>query len=126
MLDTATLLFLARDRGRVSAAARNVIEDARTKLWLSAISSWEINVKWSRGKLDLPTSPGNFVMRIRAEYGIDQVELREADLVPLERLPWHHRDPFDRALVSVSIARGFILLTPDVTIRRYEAATILW
>jgi len=35
------------------------------------------------------------------------------------RLPWHHRDPFDRLLVAQSLAEPTLLLTADAMLARY-------
>jgi len=40
-------------------------------------------------------------------------------------LPAHHRDPFDRGLVSQAILNGLSIVTPDPEIGRYPAPT-LW
>ena len=40
-------------------------------------------------------------------------------------LPAHHRDPFDRGLVSQAILNGMTIVTPDALIARYPAP-VLW
>ncbi len=93
---------------------------------MSAVSTWELYVKGAIGKISLPESIPSFVARLRDAYRIELIDLIETDLVPLAHLPLHHRDPFDRALLAQSIARSFILITPDAMLRRYEIARILW
>ncbi len=93
---------------------------------MSVVSSWEFYVKTSVRKLQLPEPIPAFVARLRDGYGIALIDFTETDLVPLGELPMHHKDPFDRALIAQSIARGFTLVSPDAAMRRYEAAQILW
>ncbi len=42
----------------------------------------------------------------------------------LERLPLHHRDPFDRILIAQSLEEGFPILTADPLLKNYSAALI--
>ncbi len=93
---------------------------------MSVVSTWELYVKQAVGKLPLPDPIPAFVARVRDAYDIELIELTETDLMPLADLPLHHRDPFDRALLAQSIARGFVLITPDSVMRRYETAQVLW
>ncbi|MBC5801300.1 MAG: type II toxin-antitoxin system VapC family toxin [Candidatus Eremiobacteraeota bacterium] len=93
---------------------------------MSVISTWELYVKNTVGKLHLPDPIPTFVARVRDAYDIELIELTETDLIPLADLPLQHRDPFDRALLAQSIARGLVFITPDAELRRYERARILW
>jgi PIN domain nuclease of toxin-antitoxin system len=36
------------------------------------------------------------------------------------RLPWHHRDPFDRMLIAQARLEDLILVTNDADIFKYE------
>jgi PIN domain nuclease of toxin-antitoxin system len=40
-------------------------------------------------------------------------------------LPVHHREPFDRMLITQTIVEGFVLVTADPVIRHY-GAPLLW
>ncbi len=126
LLDTATLLFLDGGGRRLSGTARAAIESEATQLFMSVVSTWEFYVKTTVKKLQLPEPIPAFVARLRDAYGIALIDMVETDLMPLERLPMHHRDPFDRVLIAQSIARGFTVVSPDVMLRRYEDAHILW
>ncbi len=41
------------------------------------------------------------------------------------KLPDHHRDPFDRMLVSQALQHGLTIVTPDEAVRAYPVPT-LW
>ncbi len=51
--------------------------------------------------------------------GIAALPIDETDALHLSTLPSVHRDPFDRLLVSQSICRGLVILTPDPLIHAY-------
>ncbi len=93
---------------------------------MSVVSTWELHLKNAVGKLPLPDPIPAFVARLRDAYRIQLIDLTETDLVPLADLPLLHRDPFDRALLAQSIARSFVLVTPNAQLRRYETAQVLW
>ncbi len=124
LLDTAPFLWAATDAAELSATARAVISDPGEEVLLSAVSCWEISVKHSLGKLELPESPERLIPAIREEYGIDTLPLDQGSALQLERLPRHHADPFDRLLICQAVFNGLAILTPDELIRRYPVRTI--
>ena len=94
------------------------------KVYLSAVSAWEIAVKHALGKLPLPSTPAVFVREQRELHHIDSLALDEASTMQLHKLPQIHRDPFDRMLVCQAIEHDLIILTPDPMIKQYPVKTI--
>lgn len=45
------------------------------------------------------------------------------DALRLRSLPFHHRDPFDRMLISQSLETGFPILTQDTVFRSYDCSS---
>jgi len=43
----------------------------------------------------------------------------------VERLPWHHRDPFDRLLVAQATLEGAAVVSGDAALRPYDV-TLVW
>ena len=124
LLDTCTFLWAVSDETRLSAEARGLIIDGSNEVYLSAISTWEIALKHSRGALELPASPDRYIPEIRKAHAIEPLPLHEEASLWLTRLPALHRDPFDRMLVSQAAVHGLALLTPDPQIRQYPVRTI--
>jgi len=81
---------------------------------LSAVSSWEIAVNHSMGRLLLPAAPD-----------IASLPLSEEEALYVSRLPGLHRDLFDRMLICQAVVNGFAVLTPDTLISQYAVRT-LW
>ena len=66
LLDTQVWLWMLAEPRRLSGPARQLVEDVRTPLFLSAASSWEIAIKHEIGRLQLPEVPDRYVpSRIR-------------------------------------------------------------
>lgn len=108
----------------MSAAAAAVVRDSSNDVFLSAVSVWEISVKYRAGRLPLPESPDRLVPIERSLRGISDLAFDEESALQVLRLPPLHRDPFDRMLISQAIAGGFALVTPDPLITQYPVHVI--
>jgi PIN domain nuclease of toxin-antitoxin system len=124
LLDTVTFLFAIDEAARISDEARRYIEDPDEQVYLSSVSAWEIAVKHSLGKLDLPMPPDRLVPMARERLGAEELALAESSALAVSRLPRVHADPFDRMLVAQAISTGMTILTPDEAIRQYPVPTI--
>jgi len=125
LLDTCTFLWTINGSPQLSAKVRALIADRQNEVFLSAVSAWEITVKYSLGKLPLPQPPSEFVPAERTRHEITALPLAEQACMAVGRLPELHKDPFDRMLVCQSIIEGLTLLTPDPLITQYPVA-VLW
>ena len=125
LLDTATFLWAILDSPRLSARAREVLVDPGNELFLSVVSSWEVTVKYSAGRLPLPESPERFLAEERRRLGAISLPLEEEAALYVARLPKLHLDPFDRMLICQAIVHGLSVLTPDEAIAQYPIRA-LW
>jgi PIN domain nuclease of toxin-antitoxin system len=123
LLDTCTALWAALGAPELSSRARELFEDPDQDVYLSAVSAWEVSLKYALGKLPLPRPPDLLFPELRERGGIQSLPLDEAAALQLFRLPPLHRDPFDRMLVCQAIVEGMVILTPDEDIRRYPVRT---
>lgn len=119
LLDTCTFLWLIIGKDELSPNAINAFSDPQNEVYLSAVSAWEINVKYRLGKLPLPLSPDKFIPKERKRHLVTPLELTEQDTLHLCKLPTPHKDPFDRMLVCQSIEHSLTILTPDPLISQY-------
>jgi PIN domain nuclease of toxin-antitoxin system len=118
LLDTHAFLWFVNDDPQLSLAAKTLME-SEVDLLLSVASLWEISIKVGTGKLDLPKLFDVFIP--------EQLELNEIELLPIElkhltpltSLPLHHRDPFDRLLISQSLVEELTILSADKIFDRY-------
>ena len=124
LLDTCTFLWYCLDSPDLSTYAKDLIVSPQNQPCLSAVSSWEISVKFNLKKLNLPEAPEKYIPRIRQAHRIQTLSLNEEATLYLAKLPNHHRDPFDRMLVCQSIVSGIPILTPDSAIAQYPIKTI--
>lgn len=113
LLDTCTFLWLALEPGRISIAARNVINDPAVSLGLSQVSVLEIVLKYRAGKLPLPEPPASWIPTRRAFFQLDDLPITEPVLYRSGQLPDGHDDPFDRLMAAHAMETGRVLLSPD-------------
>lgn len=122
LLDTNVALWLILgDRERVSRAAVEAMEDEANEIALSAASIWEIAVKRSLGKLTIEDRWAKALTRL----GFEPLPVTAVHAEAVERLPWHHRDPFDRLLVAQARAEGRTLVSADPRLAEYDV-DLLW
>ena len=125
LLDTCTFLWLVQGSESLSTNAADAFVEPGNEVYLSAVSAWEISVKYRLGKLPLPIPPDRFIPKERARHLIAPLDLSERDTLHLHKLPSPHKDPFDRMLVCQAIEHSMILLSPDPLIMQYPVRC-LW
>jgi len=125
LLDTCTFLWLIKGSKELSQDAIDTFIDPANEIYLSAVSAWEINVKYRLGKLALPISPDQFIPKERKRHYIAPLDLTEKDTLHLYKLPSHHKDPFDRMLICQTIENSLTILTPDPLVMQYPVRS-LW
>jgi PIN domain nuclease of toxin-antitoxin system len=126
LLDTAVLLWLAMDPERLSDAARRALDAPAERVWVSAISGFEVGQKHARGKLELPMSPEVWVSRALAAHALEEIPISLAIALRATALPRLHDDPFDRLLIATAQTNRLTLLTPDRKIMQYPDLETLW
>ena len=123
LLDTHTLIWFLADSPELSANAREVI-CSNENIFASYISLWEMAIKKGLGKLRFQYFFKDIVQMCYDER-IRLLNITSTDLDNLENLPFIHRDPFDRMLVSQAQTRNLCIITRDRTIPKYDLRT-LW
>ena len=122
LLDTHVWLWWVHDPSRIKSAARRLIEaeESRHGLLVSAVSFWEIALKTSIGKLELPLDVKSWLAKAQAYPGIRVIPLSAEATVESTQLPgMFHNDPADRFLVAQARIRGVPLATADGKILPY-------
>ncbi len=112
LLDTHILLWLVSTPSEVDASALTVLCEPSTNVWVTAASAWEIAIKTRLGRLD-----GNALLSgwadILSDMTTTDLPIESADAILARRLPWEHKDPFDRVLVAQALRRNLTIATRD-------------
>jgi PIN domain nuclease of toxin-antitoxin system len=120
LLDTHAIIWWLRDDARLSREAKRAIATADL-VWVSAASGWELAIKAARGRLRL-AEPLHITI---ATDQFTELPLTVRHAEEMARLPPHHGDPHDRALIAQARLEGATIVTHD---RAFEAygVPVIW
>jgi PIN domain nuclease of toxin-antitoxin system len=118
ILDTHTFLWYVGRGKELSSRARTLIEGPDEKV-VSQASVWEMSIKSSLGKLSLSEPFEVFLPEQLRTNGFAILEIDLAHTLRAHSLPYHHRYPFDRLLVSQRLVEGLPIITRDVIFDKY-------
>lgn len=119
LLDTHALLWFIGGDARLSASARNAIEDLANVRLFSMASVWEIAIKVSLGKLTLKVPFSDLVPNQLRANATALLPIRPEHTEALLSMPFHHRDPFDRMLIAQAQVEDASLVSTDSTLGAY-------
>lgn len=123
LLDTHVALWAITDSPKLSQKARDLIASPKTTVWVSAANVWEIAIKHSLGRGDMPVSSQD-ATRYFQESGYRFLAVEAEHAVAVEELPAHHQDPFDRILVAQALIEPMRLMTHDPLVALYSDTII--
>lgn len=124
LLDTHIFLWAISDYARLSSRAGEVIRDSDNEVLVSIASAWEIAIKVGIGKFVMPIPLAPYLQRQLVKHRIGVLSIQFSHLAMLEKLPLHHRDPFDRLLVAQCLEEDAALITVDSQLQRYAVKII--
>ena len=124
LLDTHTLIWFINDDEALSPKATQLITQSETVL-VSIASLWEISIKLSIGKLSMGGNFDDLFPTHLIDNGLKALPISLVHLSKVEKLPFHHRDPFDRLIIAQSLADNIPVVGVDQRFDDY-GVTRLW
>ena len=122
LLDTNVVVWLLLgDRSSVTDTAQEAVRDGSNAVSVSAVSVWEIAIKRSLGKLTIEDRWAKALARL----GFGPMPITALHAEHVERLPWHHHDPFDRLLIAQASLEAHALVTADPRLAAY-GVEVVW
>ncbi|CAN5515280.1 MAG: type II toxin-antitoxin system VapC family toxin [Rubrobacteraceae bacterium] len=125
LLDTHTFLWFIGGNDDLSGYARSLIEDTGNERLLSVASLWEMAIKKSLGKLKLDLPFPEMVEREIRGNAIEVLDMLPKHLDEMVKLPFHHRDPFDRLIIAQSLSESAPVIGRDEAFDEYPVE-LLW
>lgn len=119
LIDTHTFLWFLNNDEQLSNTARTMIETA-DKVLISIGSLWEIAIKYRLGKLALPA---DFEAIFPHQLTVNRIEVLAIEiphLYHLNKLDFHHRDPFDRLIIAQALAEDLPIISKDGAFQAYD------
>lgn len=120
ILDTHVMLWALGDPDRLSVERRRLIEDGSNTVWVSAMSAAEVAIKSSIGKINVSFD----LLEAVSETGFEWLAYNEDDAMALRDLPFYHRDPFDRMIVTQALRLSVPVMTDDPKIAACGCMTL--
>ncbi len=129
VLDTHAWIWWVSSPEFLSETAKQIIDEAATEknVFISSISTWEIAILVSRGRLKLTMSPADWVAASEALPFFDFVPVSNSLALKSVQLPGIlHNDPADRIIIATTVSLGAVLVTKDEKIRNYPHVKTVW
>ena len=124
LVDTSVLIHSQISQPKLNHRALSLLADNSAELYMSAVSAWEISIKAAAGRLVLPHRAAEFVIHAMRLLSLQSLNITHVHALALDRLPNHHRDPFDRMLIAQAISEEMTLLTADRVLQKYKVDMI--
>ena len=119
LLDAHALLWALADPGRLLEGVRQKIEDPDNSVHISTATAWEIAIKVGLGKLPVPGDLQDWLPAALSASHFLHLPVTLEHALGVERLPLHHRDPFDRLLITQAVVEGMTIVTRDRAFEPY-------
>lgn len=120
LLDTHVFIWAMEDNKRLQQEIKDTISSSKNKVFVSVSTIWEITIKKSLKKLKTP-----FDIEASIEKtGLQVIPIQITHALKIEKLPLHHKDPFDRILIAQAKVENLTLITADQKIWQYKLSLI--
>lgn len=120
LIDTQIFLWWLDDNPKLSDEIKNLLRNPKNEVFLSVISVWEILIKKELKKLKIPSDLNTVIEKC----GFDILSIELSHVFGIDKLPFHHKDPFDRMLVSQASEEQMTLISADKKIRKYQISVL--
>ena len=124
LLDTHALIWFINGDDQLPIKSIKLIKNIENKCFVSIGSIWEIAIKLSLGKLDLNGGLDK-ISKIMSRYDIELLPIAFEHIQKLMTLDFHHRDPFDRIIISQGLVENLTVVTKDENFQKYKMK-IVW
>jgi PIN domain nuclease of toxin-antitoxin system len=125
LLDTHAFLWFIGGSSELSSYTKGLIESEENERYLSVASLWEMAIKVSIGKLDVPLPFTRLVRQHVTGNAIEVLSMEPEHLDEQRSLSFHHRDPFDRLIIAQAIQEEMPVVSRDNAFSDYQVQ-VLW
>ncbi len=120
LLDTHVLLWWLDDNPNLANTAKHAVSNKANLVFISSVVIWEIRIKQSLGKLNIPPD----FWSVYKDQPFEWLDITADHAFAVGDLPILHRDPFDRMLIAQAKIENLTLVTHDSQIKRYDVPII--
>lgn len=124
LLDTCCWLWWLSDTQKLSEQQLNALISHQNQLFLSVATLWELSIKINTGKLDIPQPLNKLVAQECPQDNIRIIDIKPIHAIESGSLPLHHKDPFDRMIITQAITENLTVITSDKVFQKYNIAVL--
>jgi len=123
--DTHAFIWSFSNTKKLSPTVAKEFKNPANQIFLSVTSIWEMQIKIKLGKMIFNDTLENIIAEQQTVNNIQILPVYLSHALYLENLPLHHKDPFDRLLISQAIVENMTLVTADPEFARYQVK-LMW
>lgn len=120
LIDTQVFIWWMEKSNQISQDQYTLLNNPQSQIFLSVASVWEIILKKEKKKLKLPYQIEKGILA----SGFQLLSIELAHILRVEKLPMHHKDPFDRLLISQAKTEDLTFITSDQKIWEYDLSFV--
>ncbi len=125
LLDSHTFKWWRDEPNKISPTALAEISNPANGVFLSVVTVWELQIKITLNKFTVKGGLENAVEDERQNNNFQILLVNLSHALHLENLPLHHKDPFDRLLISQAIVENMTLISADADFSQYQV-NLFW
>ena len=123
LIDTHAVIWFITDDKKLPAATKKLIEDLGNDCLVSTASLWEMAIKYSLDKLELNTHLER-IFQLIEESPLEILPVSNEHILEVAKLPFHHRDPFDRIMIAQGRVEQIKIITKDGFFDDYDVEVV--
>lgn len=124
LLDSHAFIWSYDEQHKLSQKSRLELSNPANELFLSVVSIWEIQIKIQKNKFRFQDASADVIAEQQQINGLQILPVYLSHVLHLENLPLHHKDPFDRLLISQAIVENMILVSSDANFAKYQVSLL--
>ncbi|MCL5261291.1 MAG: type II toxin-antitoxin system VapC family toxin [Gammaproteobacteria bacterium] len=125
LLDTYNFIWLVADQTKLSKTVRLQLSRNPGKIFLSAISAYEIGIKFNKKLIELPLTPNEWVQKALQFHGITELPISSKIAVLATQLPQLHTNFIDRVIIATALEHNLTVVTANKNIHSYPKLNYL-
>ena len=119
LIDTHIIIWHAENNPRLSREVVEILNNPINTIVVSYVSLWEIAIKQSIGKLSVEMTLSELEFSLQNNF-FTLLDISVQHLERLQKLPFHHNDPFDRLLIAQAQEEDLTLISEDGNFKYYQ------
>lgn len=124
LLDTCCWLWWLSDISKLSQQQLNTIINRQNQLFLSTASIWEISTKINNQKLTIPQPLNKLIEQQCPIDNMTILDIKPHHAIQAGNLLMHHKDPFDRMIITQATLENLTIATSDLIFQKYDVSIL--